>query len=70
MVARIGADLANGARMGEGGRKAFLLCKGGGVGLEILADGLVVVGAAVLVGNSNDPSSESLPLFKIPDLID
>lgn len=51
----MGADRANGARMGDGGRNALLLDKGGGGGRAIRVNGLVTVG--VLLGKSNEPSS-------------
>lgn len=69
VVARIGADLANGARMGDGGRKLFLLCEGGTWVLADLAVSLVEDGWRALLGNNKDPSSPSSPC-KIPDLIE
>jgi hypothetical protein len=68
VVARMRADLANGARMGDGGRKVFLLCEGGAGVLAVLAAGLVD-GRGALLGNNRDPSLSS-SIFKAPDLMD
>jgi len=58
VVARIGAERAKGAKIGEGGRNALRLLGGGRVGLFVLAGGRV---AALLsfAGKSSDPRSSS-----------
>lgn len=58
VVARIGAERAKGAKIGEGGRNALRLFGGGNVGLLVLA-GSRVTGLVSFAGKSSDPRSSS-----------